>query len=436
LGIGPSSSHTLGSLKIAQEVRHYIIDNNMKIKNINIYLMGSFAHTGKGHLTDKAAVAGLCGFSIKEDGSITEMYEEVENRKKITIDKRTIDFNPEENIIWDREKEVKHPNTINYEIITEDDSKNFLTYYSVGGGDIKRAKNFKRKSGKNSSDCTFSDIVDFITENDINFLEFLKSNEMKLNSINEKKLYDRLSNIWSIMQNNIESGLKKEGKLPGKLGLERRAKQMYESFLENLRNWRLLSRQITLANIYAISVAEENASGEKIITAPTCGSCGILPSALKVMKEKYHISKEKVLDALIISGFIGAIIKKNGSISGAEVGCQGEVGVAASMAAAAVCFLLNGNLKQIEGAAEIALEHHLGLTCDPIGGLVQIPCIERNGVGVITSLNAANLSLMRKTEQKISLDYAIDAMMEIGNDMNKKYKETSLGGLAGQFAGK
>jgi len=435
VGIGPSSSHTLGALKIGQKIRKYIINKNIKIKSITIKLMGSFAHTGKGHLTHKAAVAGLNGYKLKDiDKTINEIYEVVEKENILKINSTNINFIPDKNIIYDKKTtEIPHPNTIEFELLFNDNSIENIVYCSIGAGDIKKTENLNENNSVENKKYSFEDIFKYCDSNNIDLIQLIENNEKKYHSIRKNELYNRLNKIWQIMQQNIENGLNNSGVLPGSLELKRRAKEMYEAFLENLRNWRLLSRQITLANIYAISVAEENASGEIIITAPTCGSAGILPSALKIMEERYHLTKNKVISWLMIAGLIGAVIKKNGSVSGAEVGCQGEVGVASSMAAGAICYLLNGNLKQIQNASEIALEHHLGLPCDPIDGLVQIPCIERNGVGVITSLNAANLALMRKSEQQISLDQVVDVMMEIGNDMNKKYKETALGGLAKKF---
>lgn len=435
VGIGPSSSHTLGSLKIGQEIRKYIINNNKKIKSLKIRLLGSFAHTGKGHLTHKAAVAGLNGYELKDKKeSIKNFYDRVEKENKLIFNNTDINFDPEKDIIFDiKKKDYPHPNTVEYKLEYKNETTEILIYCSVGAGDIRKAENLKKTKSEKEKKYSFEDILKYCNSHEIDLIKLIEDNEKKYHSIDTKSLYEKLETILQVMEQNIENGLNKSGVLPGSLELKRRAKEMYEAFLENLRNWRLLSRQITLANIYAISVAEENASGEIIITAPTCGSAGILPSALKIMEERYHLSRDKVIKGLMIAGLIGAVIKKNGSVSGAEVGCQGEVGVASSMAAGAICYLLNGNINQIENASEIALEHHLGLPCDPIDGLVQIPCIERNGVGVITSLNAANLALMRKSEQQISLDQVVDVMMEIGNDMNKKYKETSLGGLAKKF---
>jgi L-serine dehydratase len=307
-------------------------------------------------------------------------------------------------------------------------------FISIGGGEIEEInKNGNISQKKQTKSKGLTRIISECNKNNINIIDYILSFEKNIYGYEKNELYRYLGDIWDLMEKNIEDGIRKEGVLPGNLQLNRRAKEMYDSFIDNLRSWKLLSRQITLSSIYAIAVAEENASGAKIVTAPTCGSAGVIPATLKVMMEKYHYPKKKILNALLVAGLLGAIAKGNASISGAEVGCQGEIGVASSMAAGAICFLMGGTLEQIDFAAEIALEHHLGLTCDPAGGLVQIPCIERNAVGAITALNSANLSLLRKTPNKIKFDSVLDSMMEIGGDMSKKYKETSLGGLASRF---
>ena len=212
--------------------------------------------------------------------------------------------------------------------------------------------------------------------------------------------------------------------------LPRRAGEMYLNLLKNMRQWRMLSQEITLAALYAIAVAEENASGGRIVTAPTCGSAGVVPGALKVLQDRFRLPDDKVVEGLAVAGLVGAVVATNASVAGAELGCQAEVGTASAMAAAAACQIMGGTPMQVEFAAEMALEHHLGLTCDPVYGLVQIPCIERNAVGAVTALNAANLALLSDGTHRVAFDTAVATLRDVGADMSAKYKETALGGLA------
>jgi len=239
-----------------------------------------------------------------------------------------------------------------------------------------------------------------------------------------------LAALWGVMSGAIDRGLKTEGLLPGTLMLERRASELYQDCQRDIRHFGLLSRDVTLPALYAMAVAEENASGGRVVTAPTCGSAGVVPAVLMMIQERFHIPERRIYGALLTASVVGGVVVENASIAGAEVGCQGEVGVASAMAAAAAVYCLDGTVPQAEAAAETALEHHLGLTCDPVGGLVQIPCIERNAVGAVTALNAANLALLGSGKHAISFDDAVAAMKQVGADMNCKYKETALGGLA------
>ncbi len=232
------------------------------------------------------------------------------------------------------------------------------------------------------------------------------------------------------MTGAIDAGLQAEGVLPGRLKLPRRAAEMFTSFQRNIRHWRVLPQEVTLAAVYAIAVAEQNAAGGRVVTAPTCGSAGVVPAVLRMLQERFRLADEAIYDALLVAALVGGVVAANASIAGAEVGCQGEVGTASAMAAAAACHLLGGTVLQVESAAEMALEHHLGLTCDPVQGLVQIPCIERNAVGAVTALNSANLALLSSGAHRISFDQVVATMKQVGQDMSAKYKETALGGLA------
>ena len=431
-GIGPSSSHTLGAIKSGIEFREKIYTQNLKNSSIEIELCGSFALTGKGHLTDIAIICGLNGLDIEKDGeNFLDIYKKVIEQGFIEINNEKIPFDPDKNIIWNYNIDgLVHPNTVRYRL--KKDGKTILEaeYHSIGGGLLEGEKiqTGEKESGPEFKNLT--EIIDYCKKKKMDFVEFVTLYEHMIYGHTKKELNKTLLKQWKIMKQRIDDGLKKRGTLPGKLKLKRRAAEMFEEYLNNLREWRMLSREITLASIYAIAVAEENANGAVIVTSPTCGSAGVLPATLRMLQERYHLDDMKIVDALKIAGLISAIVMKNGSISGAEVGCQGEIGVASAMAAASAAYLLGGTLDQIEFSAEIALEHHLGLTCDPVAGLVQIPCIERNGVGAVEALNAANLALLTRSGHQISFDNAVQTMMETGKDMNSKYKETSLGGLA------
>lgn len=463
IGIGPSSSHTLGALNCAksfvkeitpiingiynkykQNKQNEIYKIN-KFFSIKITLYGSFALTGKGHLTHYAAVAGLTNYKINIKHTIKDIFFETKNKKFIKLKNIKISFDPENDIIWNKDiTKITHPNTIEFTLYKNNTPIFSSTYISIGGGNIRKIENnkllklnlekidIKGNPAYNKID-KFNQIIEYCKNNKINIIDFFYSLHEKVYNFKSHIIKKRLNEMWQIMQNVIEKGLNTEGILPGSLLLERRAKKLYYNFIKSIRSSIILSNTITLANIYAIAVAEENASGSVIVTAPTCGSAGVLPAVLKTLKERYFLNDKKIIEALIVAGIVGSVIFKNGSISGAEVGCQGEIGTASSMTAAATTYILGGSLHQIEYAAEIALEHHLGLTCDPVDGLVQIPCIERNAVGAVTALNAANIALLSNEKHHISFDNAINAMKETGLDMNNKYKETSLGGLAKVF---
>jgi len=432
ISIGPSSSHTLGALRSGLMFREEISKYDLNNCNITIELCGSFALTGKGHLTDKAVVCGLNGMDVEKDGErFLETYDDIVKRGYIEINGHRITFDPTRNIVWNKSLEgLTHPNTVRYKLIKNRKIIKEEEYRSVGGGMLNREKVKIKAENSTETVKNLCDIMNFCKVNNMDFVKFMDYFMEKRYLIDREKLNSELLKRWNIMKRRIDEGLKKEGILPGVLKLKRRAPQMFKEYLKNLRFFRMLSEEVTLTSIYAIAVAEENASGALVVTAPTCGSSGVLPAVLCSIQERYHFQDAKIVDALKVAGLIGMVVIKNGSISGAEVGCQGEIGVACSMAAASACYLMGGSIDQIEFAAEIGLEHHLGLTCDPVAGLVQIPCIERNGAAAVSSLNASNLALLSRAEHQVSFDKAVETMMEIGKDMSIKYKETSLGGLA------
>jgi L-serine dehydratase len=267
----------------------------------------------------------------------------------------------------------------------------------------------------------------------IDLVEYVYRTEVSEHGRSRADVDAHVDEMWRRMQAAIERGLKTDGVLPGSLKLERRARALYGRFLEALPHFHVLSPEASLASIYAIAVAEENAAGGAVVTAPTCGSCGVLPACLRVVQEKKGCGDDEVRRALLVASFVGSLIAANASISGAEVGCQGEVGAASAMAAGAVAYLLGASARdQIDRAAESALEHYLGLTCDPVGGLVQIPCIERNAAGAVSALNAASLALISGGGDRVSFDAVVDAMWRTGRDLDSRYKETALGGLAAE----
>lgn len=384
IGNGPSSSHTMGPQKASQTFKN----KNNKANKFKVTLYGSLAATGKGHLTDEIIIKTL--EPIKTE------------------------------IIW-REDIIKnlHTNGMLFEAFDYNDKLiDNWEVYSVGGGAIKD-NNSTNEISKVYPLSFFSDIKKWCKENNKELWEYVFEYE-------DENLYNYLSEIWEAMKNSIHTGLKKTGVLPGTLKYPRKSQMFYKK--ARREGSRLKNTGLTFA--YALAVSEENASGGKVVTAPTCGASGVVPAVLYSLREEYDLEKDEILKALAIAGLIGNTIKTNASISGAEVGCQGEVGSACSMAAAMATYIYGGNLDQIEYAAEMAMEHHLGMTCDPIGGYVQIPCIERNAVAAERALNAANYILFTDGKHRISFDQVVETMMETGKDLKSDYKETSKAGLA------
>ena len=435
IGIGPSSSHTLGALKSGLFFRNRISGCDLTDSSVEVEFCGSFALTGKGHLTDIAVVCGLNGFDVEKEGErFLEIYKNITDRGYIDINGFKIPFKPDKNIIWNKSfKNLSHPNTVRYRLIKNGNVIDKQEYHSIGGGMLEKETTDRNINKKARDFKDLNEIIAFCKKNSMDFVKFSNFFEKETYFNGKEQINEQLKKRWRIMKQRIEKGLKTKGTLPGVLKLQRRAARMFDEYVKNIRLWRMLSEEVTLTSIYAIAVAEENADGALIITSPTSGSSGVLPAVLRTIQEKYRFGDDKIIDAMKVAGLIGSVVIKNGSIAGAKVGCQGEIGVACSMAAASACYLMDGTMEQIEFAAEIGLEHHLGLTCDPVAGLVQIPCIERNGAAAVSALNAANLALLSRAKHQISFDNAVKTMMEIGKDMNKKYKETSLGGLAGIY---
>lgn len=385
IGFGPSSSHTMGP--------SFAADSFLKIYPeadfIKVILYGSLAKTGKGHGTDRA---------------VSETLNKISH--EIVFDYKTeTDF---------------HPNTIDFIAYKESKELGRKRFYSIGGGEI-RSDNEKSHIEKTVyEENTFSDIARICKSRNIRLSDYVfekEGNEIK----------DYLMTVWKTMQNAINEGLSKSGFLPGGLAVERKAQFLYnQKHIDESPQ----TRENRLVCSYAFAVSEQNADCGIIATAPTCGSCGVVPAVLKYMQDKNKFTDDDVIRALAVAGLIGNIVSTNASISGAECGCQAEVGTACSMASAALCELFEMGIDQIEYAAEVAMEHHLGLTCDPVKGLVQIPCIERNAVAAMRAINALSLSNFLFESRKVSFDVVVETMYQTGKDLSHLYRETSEGGLA------
>lgn len=435
IGIGPSSSHTLGPISASRKFVTFLKQNKMFgiVDSIEIELYGSLALTGVGHGTPIALKLGLMNHS--PDKVTQRQLNEVDSLDgEIKLGGiRKIKFT-NENIIFNKEKKLPyHPNGLEFRAFVENKCVSRRKYYSIGGGFVvteKNAKNDKLKSTSKKLINSFKTATELFTladNRDMKISEIILENERCFRKNRETK--KKLRKIWKVMQSSIERGLTASGMLPGKINVERRAGVMYEKFLENDEIGS--DNYMDYLSICAIAVNEENADMHQVVTAPTNGAAGILPATMIYIKDYVdNKPKEWEINFLLTAGAIAMLYKINASISGAEVGCQGEIGVACSMAAGALTEILGGTLKQVENAAEIAMEHNLGLTCDPIAGLVQIPCIERNAIGVGKAINASRMAMLNENDTKISLDDVIKTMKATGKDMKSKYKETSKGGLA------
>lgn len=387
IGKGPSSSHTMGPAR-AMEI---FVSENSDADAYRVVLFGSLADTGKGHGTDNA-ISMAAG------------------------DK------PCEIIFNTADRDLPHENTMDiYAVRNGVVDRKPMRVMSIGGGDIEiEGRDLGASAPDVYPESTFTEISEYCKKQGIRLSEYVVQKE-------GKDIYTFLYNVWDVMQQAIHEGLTTSGILPGGLGVERKAQYLYN---QRHIDEREVTRENRIVCSYAYAVSEQNADNGTIVTAPTCGACAVLPSVLLYMQRKHGFSDKNVLDALAVAGLIGTIVKTNASVSGAECGCQAEIGTACSMAAAALGELFEMGIDQIEYAAEIAFEHHLGLTCDPICGLVQIPCIERNAVAAMRAINAVNLANFLSGSRKISLDMVIETMYQTGKDLSHLYRETSAGGLA------
>lgn len=388
IGMGPSSSHTMGPRKAADAFNR----TYPTAESFRAVLYGSLAATGKGHLTD---------FAIKE-----AFYP-----KPVTIEWEYDTFLP------------KHPNAMRFEAL--DKAGHVMgaqVAYSIGGGDIRTDEAFGREINNIYPHKSMAEILQYTSDKRMLLWEYVEEFE-------GADIWKYLGTIWKTMQTTMNRGLEKRGVLPGSLNLERKARR----YLYKAENSPQYLRRMNNLFSYALACSEENAAGGVVVTAPTCGSCGVVPAVCRLIQEIYEFEDTTILHALATASLFGNMAKTNASISGAEVGCQGEVGVACAMAAAAVCQLEGGDNRRIAYAAEMGLEHHLGLTCDPVDGLVQIPCIERNALAASRALDCATYALMSDGDNRVSYDDVLATMMQTGLDMNKDYRETARGGLARFF---
>lgn len=384
IGYGPSSSHTMGPRVAAER----FVKEHPECKDVCVELYGSLAATGRGHLTDKAIL------TVMDDNNI-----------KAHIDWYPSIFKP------------FHPNAVTFK-----SGKIADTYYSVGGGKI-----VKEGEKGDADDTVYPELILGDMEKMLNYCDYHGYQMWEVAIEYEgMQILDYAGEVWEVMKDAIHRGLENEGVLPGGLKLQRKACLSHAKSIDFAGSLGNTSRALS----FALAVSEENAGGGKIVTAPTCGSCGVLPGVLYYLQEEYKIPEIRIQRAILTAGLVGNIVKSNGSISGAEVGCQGEVGVACAMAGAAATQLLGGSVHQVEYAAEMGLEHHLGLTCDPLMGLVQVPCIERNAMACMRAIDHASFAIMGDGRHKVSFDDVVEVMMETGTAIPSLYRETSKGGLA------
>ena len=443
IGIGPSSSHTVGPMKAAKIFVDSLKENNhiTLVDRVKCELFGSLGQTGIGHGTGKAVILGFSGQapeSIPVE-SIESILNEVVSSQQINLGGQCLVQFPKDNaIIYHRKKTLPaHSNGMTLQAFKGDEVISEKTYYSIGGGFIVEDCDFEAEKDKALSlhsnikrPHVFSSaevLLNIANEKGLSISTIMMDNEKCLND--EATIRQQLISIWKAMHSSVERGIATEGILPGGLKVMRRAPGLYRALMVEKTNDPLVA--MDWVNLFALAVNEENAAGSRVVTAPTNGAAGIIPAVLcyydKFVKP---VTDDDCIRYLLTAAAIGILYKTNASISGAEVGCQGEVGVACSMAAAALTEIMGGSPVQVENAAEIGMEHNLGLTCDPVGGLVQVPCIERNAMGSVKAINASRLALCGTGKHKVSLDKVIKTMWETGNDMKTKYKETSRGGLA------
>ncbi|QIC16803.1 L-serine ammonia-lyase [Providencia vermicola] len=443
IGIGPSSSHTVGPMKAGKQFVEDLIQQNRLTSTTRIVVdvYGSLSLTGKGHATDIAIIMGLAGNlpDTVDIDSIPNFIRHVEQSGKLLLaqGQHEVDFPVEGGMNFHSTNLPLHENGMTITAFNADDVVYKKTYYSIGGGFIVDEEHFGQ-SDEQSVQVPYpyqyaADLQKHCKETGLSLSALVMQNELALHS--KEEIHEYLSAVWDVMKASIERGVTTEGLLPGPLRVPRRAaalrRQLVTSDNTNIDPMAV----IDWINMFALAVNEENAAGGRVVTAPTNGACGIIPAVLAYYDKFIRpVNENSYTRYFLVSGVIGSLYKMNASISGAEVGCQGEVGVACSMAAAGLAELMGGSPEQVCVAAEIAMEHNLGLTCDPVGGQVQVPCIERNAIAAVKAVNAARMALRRVSDPRVCLDKVIETMYETGKDINAKYRETSQGGLAIKLA--
>ena len=431
VGIGPSSSHTVGPMRAAATFRRRL-DRLADAARVRVTLHGSLAWPGRGHATDRAVILGLAGEwpdSIDPDRS-----QEIVERMAVAKTAGAVAFDPAEDIVFDRGPPLgRHPNALTFAALDSQGGTILReTWYSVGGGFIEREG--AQDAGDKAPDlphryATAAQLMALARSETLSLARIALDNEAPRRPEAETLAF--LDRIVAIMMACMDRGLTREGGLPGGLRVKRRAAAIHAKLTAaGPRNHKLPHEIMDHVSTFAMAVNEENAAGGRMVTAPTNGAAGVIPAVLRYHRDFCEGTREDARTLLLTASLIGDLVKRNASISGAEVGCQGEVGSAAAMAAAGLCAVLGGTPEQVVNAAEIGLEHHLGMTCDPIGGLVQVPCIERNGFGAVKAIGAASLALHGDGSHFVSLDQCIETMRQTGLDMKSEYRETSRGGLA------
>jgi L-serine dehydratase len=454
IGVGPSSSHTLGPWRAAERFLAELHQEQLldKVTRVQVDLYGSLSLTGKGHATDLAVMLGLSGQDPEyiPVENIDKIISDINSDKELILGNQlTIDFNPETDIVFNKNFLPFHANGLTFTAYTE--TKEYsATFYSIGGGFVVKEERVNAKK-KHQIKCAFpypiqnaEELLAYCNSLNKSISEVVYENEKSMRS--EEEIHRELMRIWNTMLECMYIGCHSEGILPGGLNVRRRAFDMHQNliglsnynwpqeWLETIRKTEVKFRQILKwVSCFALAVNEVNAALGRVVTAPTNGSAGVIPAVLMyyMVIENHQAGEKEIKQFLMVAGEIGSIFKKGSTISAAMGGCQAEIGVSSAMAAAALCEVMGGTPEQVQMAAEIAMEHHLGLTCDPIGGLVQIPCIERNTMGAIKAINAAELAMETDAKNaKVPLDKVINTMWQTAKDMNSKYKETSEGGLA------
>ena len=441
LGVGPSSSHTMGPMTAAARFTGVLRSQGLlaRTARIEIKLYASLALTGRGHHTDRAVILGLIGYepaTLDPDAGDEALRIVAADGRLMLGGDQAIGFDAERDIVWaGRERLPQHPNALTFTAF-DGDGQPLLkrTWFSVGGGFVRDEDDIGRNAPEDRADVPYpfesgETLLAQAKDAGLTIAQLMFENERAAQSASQVEA--GLDRIIAAMDACIERGMRQHGELPGGLKVRRRAAQVRDAILARMEaNVADPLAAMDWVNLWAMAVNEENASGGRVVTAPTNGAAGIVPAVLRFYMRFHSGTRAGAHAFLLTAAAVGALYKRNASISGAEVGCQGEVGVACSMAAAGLAAALGGSNAQIENAAEIGMEHNLGLTCDPIGGLVQIPCIERNAMGSIKAIDAARLALLGDGQHAVSLDKVIATMKRTGEDMKEIYKETSLGGLA------